>query len=74
MKTEMGHMLVEQVMMLAIDEEIFIDEDFIKEVQSSLCSRALGGRRFKAEISPDGVGYDLRRLAEEQVATDVEEV
>jgi hypothetical protein len=74
MKTELGHLLVRQVMSLEIGEEIFIDEDFIREVQSSLRSSALGGRRFKAEGMPDGIGYVLRRIAEEQVAVDVEEL
>jgi hypothetical protein len=72
MKTQLGQLLVDQVLTLEIGEEIFIDEDFINEVHSSLSSRALGGRRFKAEITPDGVGYDLRRLAEEKKAVEVE--
>jgi hypothetical protein len=61
-------------MRLNIGEELFIDEDFIEEVQKTLRASALGGRRFQAEITPDGAGYDLRRIAEEKDAVDVLEV
>lgn len=71
-KTEFGQRLVMQAMDLGIDEEVFIDEDFIHEVQETMALMALGGRRYRAYKNQDGEGFYLTRLAEEQAAVDIE--